>query len=147
MALTFIWGGLWIGYWIVDIGGWYVSVWTMCILSVGWTCCQPKRWLSSPCGGARAGGGRGVAAKVPDACPRPPSRVWLQPRASAAAHLSLAQPQHFTCCLVTATSASAHLTATPAHYYFRYYSDNGVIALLATVLSTLTPGISLRECN
>ena len=56
MALTFIWGGLWIGYWIVDIGGWYVSVWTMCILSVGWTCCQPKRWLSSPCGGARAGG-------------------------------------------------------------------------------------------
>ena len=47
MALTFIWGGLWIGYWIVDIGGWYVSVWTMCILSVGWTCCQPKRWLSS----------------------------------------------------------------------------------------------------
>ena len=80
-------------------------------------------------------GGRGVAAKVPDACPRPPSRVWLQPRASAAAHLSLAQPQHFTCCLVTATSASPHLTATPAHYYFRYYSDNGVIALLATVLS------------
>ena len=80
-------------------------------------------------------GGRGVAAKVPDACPRPPSRVWLQPRASAAAHLSLAQPQHFTCCLVTAASASAHLTATPAHYYFRYYSDNGVIALLATVLS------------
>ena len=82
-------------------------------------------------------GGRGVAAKVPDARPRPPSRVWLQPRASAAAHLSLAQPQHFTCCLVTATSASAsaHLAATPAQYYFRYYSHNGVIALCATVLS------------
>ena len=58
-------------------------------------------------------GGGGVAAKVPDACPRPPSRVWLQPRASAAAHLSLAQPQHFTCCLVTATSASAQLTSLP----------------------------------
>ena len=29
----------------------------MCILSVGWTCCQPKRWLSSPvrrCSGWRA---------------------------------------------------------------------------------------------
>ena len=38
-------------------------------------------------------------------------------------------------------SASPHLTATPAHYYFRYYSDNGVIALCATVLSHHTRDI------
>ena len=105
---------------------------------------QPKRWLSSPCGGARAGGRRRRGSKstwcLPSASisglapasslgrsspqPRPASTLYLLP---GHRHLRL---------------SSAHLTATPAHYYFRYYSDNGVIALLATVLSTLTPGKS-----
>ena len=117
MALTFIWGGLWIGYWIVDIGGWYVSVWTMCILSVGWTCCQPKRWLSSPCGGARAGGRPRRGSKstwcLPPASisglapasslgrsspqPRPASTLYLLP---GHRHLRLASPHCHTSTLL-----------------------------------------------
>ena len=137
MALTFIWGGLWIGYWIVDIGGWYVSVWTMCILSVGWTCCQPKRWLSSPCGGARAGGRPRRGSKstwcLPPASisglapasslgrsspqPRPASTLYLLPghRHLAPPRLTSLPHQHTIISDITLTMESSHSSPLYSH--------------------------------